>query len=240
MRTLIVDDEVSARKRLRRMLGSFANIEIVGEAVDGLDAIVKLEALRPDLVFLDIAMPGMDGFEVLRNVSIPLVIFATGFDQHALQAFEANALAYLLKPIEEDRLKQAVERAFLLNAKTEGPRIRKAIGDGLRQIVCRKKDRVLLVPPDQICWFQVESGLVKAHTVNESFVVTYQLNELEARLGEDFFRARREALVNLRMLKELRPFFKSGFVLVMADQKATEITVSERQVRVLRQRIPGL
>lgn len=222
------------------MLASFPDIEIVGEAVDGLDAIEKLEALRPGLVFLDIAMPGIDGFEVLRHVSIPLVIFATGFDQHALQAFEANALAYLLKPIEEDRLKQAVERALLLNPKTEGPRIRKAIGEGLRQIVCRKKDRILLLPPEQIFWFQVESGLVKAHTVSESFVVNHQLNELESRLGENFFRARREALVNLQMLKELKPFFKSGFVLVMADQKATEITVSERQARALRQRIPGL
>jgi DNA-binding LytR/AlgR family response regulator len=111
----------------------------------------------------------------------------------------------------------------------------------LRQIVCRKHDRLVLTPPDQILWFQVEDGIVKAHTAADTFWVNHQLSELEASLpGELFFRARREVLVNLNRIREIRPYFKSGFLLVMADAAATEIVVSERQARSLRQRIPGL
>src|SRR5450631_1633158 len=115
MRSIIVDDEESARARLGRMLAVHPDIVVVGEARDGLEAVEKVEALRPDLLFLDIQMPGLTGFEVLQAipaaVAMPLVIFVTGYDQHALAAFEANALAYLLKPVEAERLAQALERA---------------------------------------------------------------------------------------------------------------------------------
>jgi two-component system LytT family response regulator len=253
MRTMVVDDEESARTRLRRLLTEHPDIVVVGEARDGLEAVERIEELQPDLLFLDIELPGLNGFEVLQaipqTVSLPLVIFATGYDQHALAAFEANALAYLLKPVEPERLAQAVERARRLGAVSgerererehvlkvarESPRI-------LRQIVCRKRDRVILMPPEQIMWFQVEDGLVKAHTGADTFWVNYQLGELEAALPADlFFRARREVLVNLTRIKEIKPYFKSGFLLVMPDPAATEIVVSERQARSLRLRIPGL
>ena len=115
MRSIIVDDEESARARLRRLLAAHPEIEIVGEARDGIEAVQAIEELAPGLVFLDIELPGLTGFEVLRalpqNAAMPLVIFVTGYDQHALAAFEANALAYLLKPVEPERLAQAVERA---------------------------------------------------------------------------------------------------------------------------------
>src|SRR5713226_6206598 len=119
MKSIIIDDEESARERLRRMLGVHPGISIIGEARDGLEAVRKIEELRPDLIFLDIEMPGLTGFQVLRSLpraAIPLVIFATGYDQHALAAFDANALAYLLKPVEADRLAMAVERAQKLNS----------------------------------------------------------------------------------------------------------------------------
>jgi len=251
MKTLIIDDEISARSRLKRLLAQYLDVSVIGEARDGLDAIEKIESLNPELLFLDIAMPGMDGFQVLRSLSdsvpLPMVIFATGFDQHALAAFEANALAYLLKPIETDRLAVALERARLL--KSAGKReadlhLKKAIASStmpLRQLVCRKRDRAILVPPEQICWFQVESGLLWARTASDTFLVNHSISELEARLPQqDFFRARREALVNLTRVSEIKPYFKSGFLLVMADQAATEIAVSERQAKILRQRIPGL
>jgi DNA-binding LytR/AlgR family response regulator len=198
-------------------------------------------------------MPGLTGFEVLQSipasVAMPLVIFVTGYDRHALAAFEANALAYLLKPVEAERLTQAVERARKLGGTAkEGEREREQIlrvaresPKVLQQIVCRKRDRVVLTPPEQICWFQVEDGVVKAHTAADTFTVNYQLGELEASLpAEVFFRARREVLVNLTRIREIRPYFKSGFLLVMPDAAATEIVVSERQARSLRQRIPGL
>ncbi|HEV2445529.1 MAG TPA: LytTR family DNA-binding domain-containing protein [Candidatus Sulfopaludibacter sp.] len=248
MRCLIVDDEEPARERLRRLLAVHPSLEMAGEARDGLEAVQKIEALTPDLLFLDIELPGLTGFEVLRSippkVPLPLVIFVTGYDQHALAAFEANALAYLLKPVEPERLAQAVDRAKRLDRGSEGERILRVARQApkpLRQIVCRKRDRAILLPPEQICWFQVQDGIVKAHTAAETLWVNYHLGELEAGLPpEMFFRARREVLVNLNRIREIKPYFKSGFLLVMADNAATQIAVSERQARPLRQRIPGL
>lgn len=253
MRSLVIDDEESARARLIRMLAAHPEIHVVGQARDGLEAVRQIEDLRPDLLFLDIELPGLTGFEVLQSipssVSLPLVIFVTGYDQHALAAFEANALAYLLKPVEPERLTQAVERARKLGG-TAGERERerehilraaRECPKTLHQIVCRKRDRLMLLPPEQILWFQVEDGIVKAHTGTETFWVNYQLAELETSLpAELFFRARREVLVNLTRIKEIRPYFKSGFLLIMPDAAATEIIVSERQARFLRQRVPGL
>jgi DNA-binding LytR/AlgR family response regulator len=249
MKTLVVDDEESARSRLIRLLSAHAEIEVIGEAKDGLEAVSKIEELRPELLFLDIEMPGLTGFGVLRsvkrNVTLPLVIFVTGYDQHALEAFEADALAYLLKPVAPERLSQAVERAVKLADKdVERERVSRLAREApksLRQVVCRKRDRLLLMPPEQIFWFQVEDGIVKAHTANDTYWVNYQLSELEASLPEDqFFRARRESLVNLTKIKEIRPYFKSAFLLIMSDSASTEIVVSERQARPFRQKIPGL
>jgi two-component system LytT family response regulator len=250
MRTIIIDDEESARERLRRMLRVHPEISIAGEARDGLEAVQRIEELRPDLIFLDIEMPGLTGFQVLRSlprVVVPLAIFATGYDQHALAAFDANALAYLLKPVEADRLASAVERALKLGASGRGKErehileVVRGTPGMLRQIVCRKRDRMLLMQPEQILWFQVEDGIVKAHTGTETYWVNYSLGELEASLpGEVFFRARREVLVNLGKVREIRPYFKSGFLLIMDDTGGTEIAVSERQARPLRLRIPGL
>ena len=250
MRSLVIDDEADARARLIRLLGAHPEVAVIGEAQDGLDAIEKIEELRPDLLFLDIEMPGLKGFEAIPSaIEIPLVIFTTGYDQHALAAFEANALAYLLKPIEPERLSFAVERSSKLcslSAEREKEResILRATGEApktLRKIVCRKNGRALLVPAEQILWFQMQDGIVHATTAKESFWVNYQLAELEAALPpEEFFRARREVLVNMSRIKEIKPYFKSSFLLVMSDAASTEIAVSERQARPLRQRLPGL
>jgi len=192
-------------------------------------------------------MPGLTGFEVLNSLpptlAPPYVIFATGYDRHALAAFDANALAYLLKPVEPERLAQAIDRARKLGAgdREHVMKVAREAPKVLRQIVCRKRDRLVLMAGEQIFWFQVEDGIVKAHTATETFWVNYQLAELEAGLPRElFFRARREVLVNLYRIKEIRPYFKSGFLLIMSDAAATEIVVSERQARSLRQRIPGL
>jgi DNA-binding LytR/AlgR family response regulator len=253
MRSLIADDEPGARARLARLLKSYPDIVIAGEAQDGLDALEKIEKVQPDLLFLDIQMPGLTGLEVVRSIPsrlpLPLIVFTTGYDQHALAAFEINALAYLLKPVEPERLAQAVERARRLNAftddkETERQRILRAAHAApkpLRRVVCRARDRLVLLPVEQILWFQVEGGMVKARSASDSFWVNYQLNELEAALPEDlFFRARRDVLVNLTRIKEIKPYFKSGFLLIMSDAAATEIVVSERQVHPFRQRLPGL
>jgi two-component system LytT family response regulator len=249
MRAIIADDEEPGRARLARLLTVHPEIEIAGEARDGLEAVAKIEEIRPDLLFLDIEMPGLSGFEVLQAIPpetpMPLVIFVTGYDQHALAAFDANALAYLLKPVEPERLAQALDRALKLSSSSgEAERVRRVAREApksLRQIVCRKRDRLLLMAPEEILWFAVEDGIVKAHTAADRFWVNYQLGELEAGLpAEMFFRARREVLVNMAKIKEIRPYFKSGFLLIMADAAATEIAVSERQAHHFRRRIPGL
>jgi len=253
MRSLIADDEESARARLSRMLGAHPDIEIAGLACDGLEAVQKIEELRPDLLFLDIEMPGLTGFEVLqsvrRNIRLPLVIFVTGYDQHALAAFEADALAYLLKPVAKERLAQVLDRARKFNGSPEENarerehvlQVARESPKDLRHVVCRKRDRMLLLVPENILWFASEDGIVKAHTDSEVYWVNYQLAELEASLPESmFFRARREVLVNVNHIKEIRPYFKSGFLLIMNNTPATEIVVSARQVHPLRKRIPGL
>jgi len=253
MASVIVDDEAAARSRLARLLSAHPDIKVIGEASDGLQALERIEQLRPDLLFLDIQMPGLDGFEVLRSIPAgvprPLVVFVTGFDQHALEAFEANALAYLLKPVERERLAAVLDRASRIceyeRLRSEEERlvaeVARAQAAPLKQIVGRKRDRFVLLAPDDVLWFTAEDGLIKARTAADSYLVSYQLADLESALeSSNFFRARRSALVNLGRVKEIRPYFKSSFLLVMNDAAQTEIQVSERQAKVLRQRIPGL
>jgi DNA-binding LytR/AlgR family response regulator len=247
VKCLIIDDEGPARSRLTRMLKVHSEVEIAGEATNGLEAIERIEQLKPDVIFLDIQMPGLDGFGVLRSLPRhlpqPLVVFVTGFDQHALEAFEANALAYLLKPVEAEQLAVVVERAARLSVgePLKIAEAARAIAPKLTQVVGRKRDRLVLLSPLDIVFFSAEDGLTKARTLTETYLVNHQLAELESSLPEeDFFRARRQALVNLRAVKEIRPYFKSSFLLVMNDAAATEIAVSERQSKLLRRRIPGL
>lgn len=253
MRSLLVDDEPSARLRLRRLLSTYTHVEISGEAADGVEAVNAIERLRPDLVFLDVQMPGLNGFDVLRALparsATALIIFVTGFHQYAIQAFEANALAYLLKPLEPERLHAMVERAWQLHSFVEDRDVDRSnvkaalssVSERLEHVVARKLDRLLLLDPAEILFFYMDNGLVRARTSAETFWVNYQMGELEIGLAAaNFFRAHRSTLVNLRAVREIRPDGRSGFVLVMADSNQSQIDVSERQARLLRARIPGL
>ena len=253
MRSLLVDDEPSARLRLRRLLSTHTHVQISGEAADGVEAVNEIERLQPDLVFLDVQMPGMDGFDVLRALpagsAVPLTIFVTGFHEYAIQAFEANAVAYLLKPLEPERLHAMVERAWRIHSfvderNLDDKNVKAALSDvsqRLVHIVARKLDRLLLLDPPEVMFFYMENGMVRARTAAESFWVNYQLGELEAALAAaNFFRAHRSTLVNLKAVREIRPNGRSGFVLIMADSAQTQINVSDRQARLLRARVPGL
>jgi len=205
------------------------------------------------LLFLDIQMPGLSGFEVLKGLSKdiprPLTIFVTGFHEHALEAFRARAIAYLLKPIEEDHLGEMIDRAGLLlgslpSREQEEENVNRLLGDAIpamEQIVARKANRVFLLDPAEALVFYMDGGIVRVRVDNDTYWVNYQLGELEQALGSrGFFRARRSALVNLKRVKEIRSDLRSSFVLVMSDEKGTEVEVSERQGRALRTRFPGL
>ena len=253
IRALLADDEAAARSRLRRLLAGHPEIEIIGEAENGLQALENIERLRPNLLFLDVEMPGLNGFEVLKalpkDVPHPLTIFITGFHEYALEAFRARAVAYLLKPIEEEHLREMIERAILL-IRPGAPRdaedrkvehLLSSAPSQMEQIVARKANRVFLVDPADALVFYMDNGIVRMRVENDTYWVNYQLGELEEALEpRGFFRAHRSSLVNLKRVKELRLDPRSSIVLVMDDMKHLEIEVSERQARVLRSRIPGL
>ena len=250
---MLIDDEPNARMRLRRLLKDDERVEVIGEAKDGLEAVTEIRRLRPDLVFLDVQMPGLDGFETLKalpaDATLPLIIFVTGFHEHAMAAFDANAIAYLLKPIEPDRLREMVERAWRLHhfaddraqASDQIHHFTASVPRNFRQIVARKLDRFLLLDPLEILYFYIDHGIVRARTSNDTVWVNYQLGDLEQGLSEfNFFRAHRASLVNLGRVKEIRPTARSAFILIMDDTASTQIEVSERQARALRAIIPGL
>jgi two-component system, LytTR family, response regulator len=253
IRAFLADDERAARARLRRLLDRHPQIEIIGEATNGLEAVESIERLRPELLFLDVQMPGLSGFEVLQGLSKdiprPLTIFVTGFHEHALEAFRARAIAYLLKPIEEDHLQEMIERAGRLlgsvpSREQEHQNVNRLLGEELppmEQIVARKANRVFLLDPEEALFFYMDSGIVRVRVENDTYWVNYQLGELEQALASrGFFRARRSSLVNLKRVREVRSDPRSTFVLVMGDARNTEVEVSERQGRALRARIPGL
>ncbi len=216
LRSLLIDDEPNARMRLRRLLKDEERVEVIGEAKDGFEAVTEIERLKPDLVFLDVQMPGLDGFETLKALSpelpLPLIIFVTGFHEHAMAAFDAKAIAYLLKPIEPERLREMVERAWRLQhfaedraqVANEMHQFTASVPPNFRQIVARKLDRFLVLDPTEILYFYMDHGIVRARTSDDNVWVNYQLSDLEQGLSEfNFFRAHRASLVNLRRSKKL-------------------------------------
>lgn len=248
IRAIIVDDEDAARSRARRILTPYTDVEIVGEASTGLEAVELILQTKPDLVFLDVQMPGLDGFEVLRSLpdgfEWPLVVFATAYDQYALDAFDANAIAYLLKPIDREKLTIAMERVRRLlvtaaDTNSERAQLRALTGSmhrPLQHVVARHRDRYVLVALDEVCFFRVEDGLVRIKTTKSAYRTDYNLVDLEPRLPkDDFLRVHRATIVNRRKIAEVAPLFKGAFMLIMNDAERTEIQTSERQAKLIRE-----
>jgi two-component system LytT family response regulator len=234
---------------LRRLLTAHSDLEITGEAADGLQALQKIQQLRPCLIFLDVQMPGLNGFQVLESLPAdfqpPLVIFTTAFDQYALAAFDVNAVGYLLKPINRDRLAGALNRArkLMLSESLAGEerdrarRMAASMTPALQHLIGRRRDRFILLRLDQVFLIFVEDGLVKIKTETETFWTDYKMNDLEARLpSPPFFRARRSTIVNMQYVKEIASLPKSTFQLILRDSaSSTKVLVSERQSKLLRE-----
>jgi two-component system, LytTR family, response regulator len=220
IRTLIIDDVQLARERLKRCLVEEAGVEIVGECDNGERAVAAIRSLRPDLVFLDVQMPALDGFGVLDALGqerLPAVIFVTAYNEYAIRAFEVNALDYLLKPVDCKRLHKAVARvrsqaASRPHALDLDQRFRALIEDikspprYLRRLTIRLTGRTILLPADEIDWVETYGNYLKVHAGRESHLIRGTMQQLETKLNpEKFVRVHRSAIVNIEKVKEIHP-----------------------------------
>lgn len=247
LRTLIVDDEKLARDRLSGFLKNMAGIEIAGQASNGVEAVSLIEEKKPDLVFLDVQMPGLDGFGVLNAIKHrPQVIFATAFDEYAIRAFEVQAVDYLLKPISRARLSEAVRRVEArLADRNPGPDLTELVRAlevkekrYIAQVPVHKGKQILVLSTDDVYWFEVEYRLVYAYTASDRYMTSFTLKDLEERLDpEIFFRAHKSRLVNLNHVRAIVPWFGGRFKLVMRNPQGSEVELSRAQARVLRRRM---
>ena len=257
LRVVVVDDEQLAREELCYQLEQIDGIQIVAQASNGIEALGAVEQHEPDLVFLDIQMPGLGGFEVARRLleheeEAPALVFVTAFDQHAIEAFEVNAVDYLLKPVESGRLEQALQRARRrVEAERPGQAGPVPTNDQLEQIVkmmagrqtrrdqvaIRVGERFVLVQADEIIYASLADESINIVTGQVTGTSNYRtLDELQARLDpEVFWRVHRSHLVNINKIKEIVPWFSRNYILRMKDAKGTEIPVSRTQTKRLRE-----
>lgn len=232
MKAIIIDDERLARAELKKLLQEFPEIEIIDEATNAEEGITKIDALQPDLVFLDIQMPGKTGFDLLSELDrSPHVIFTTAYDEYALKAFEVNALDYLLKPIEPKRLADAINKLHLAEVKESSP-----IPENYNRSLLGEHDQVF-VKDGERCWFVKLSDIRLFESVGNYAKVFFgpnkplilkSLNALEERLDEKvFFRANRKHIVNLRLIEKIEPYFNGGLLIELKGGE--KIEVSRRQ-----------
>jgi len=248
IRALIVDDEQLARQRVRLLLGEEPDVEVIGEIADGFEAVDQIGATRPDLVFLDVQMPEMDGFEVLRRVPqalLPVVIFTTAYDQHALRAFDVNALDYLLKPFKPTRFKEAVQRARdliankhvgvaargLLTLLGQMPAPRVARGQ-LTRLAVKTPGKVIFVELDQIQAIEAAGKYAVVHVGKVNHVLRESMNSLESHLpAQRFVRISRSVIVNIDQIQELQPMFKGENLGVLKNGQSYPTTRPLREIQ---------
>jgi len=256
LKALIIDDEPLARQELQYLLERAGGVEVLAQGTNGIEAVELIRMHRPDVVFLDVQMPGLDGFAVLkklldRKVHLPQVVFATAYNQYAVKAFEVNAVDYLLKPFDRKRVMQTIEKAQARLVSTEMPHETGAKLDALMKlvegqaqpakqhsskVVVRAQSRLLLVAQKEICFATIEDGTITVVTPTvEGHSNCRTLEELQEQLDpEDFWRVHRSYLVSIQHIREVVPWFKSSYQLRMDDPKRTEIPVSRAQTKRLR------
>jgi two-component system response regulator LytT len=250
--TIIVDDEKPAREELAFLLKSFPEINLIGQGKNGLEGVNLIKEHSPDLVFLDVQMPGLDGFGVLkklveRKLKVPHVVFATAFDHYAVQAFDVNAVDYVLKPFDKARIAKAIQRAKkkMESHTSSTERLEQLVsqlGAGRptaqpSKVLVRSQQRLLLVDAEDLVFASIEGGLISVMARDVEGSSNYRtLEELHSALdSESFWRPHRSYLVNIHHIKEVVPWFKSSFMIKMNDKKQTDIPVSRQQTKRLRE-----
>ncbi|MDB4448174.1 LytTR family DNA-binding domain-containing protein [Roseivirga sp.] len=231
MKTLIIDDSRLARNELKRLLKEFDNVQIVGEAASADEAKEKINELKPDLIFLDIQMPGKNGFELLEELEVlPEVIFSTAYDEHALKAFEYNALDYLVKPVQKQRLAGSVSKVYDKIKKRENEQ--NSNQEGILtindQVFVKDGERCWFVQLAEIRLFEVSGNYTTVYFDTSKPMITRTLNYLESRLDEKtFFRANRQQIINLKWIERIEPWFSGSLRIYLKGGE--EIDVSRRQ-----------
>ncbi len=249
IKTLIVDDEPLARRNLRVLLESDPQIEIMGECRNGLEAVKAIESAPPDLLFLDIQMPGMDGFDVLAQVGperVQAIIFVTAFDQYALKAFEVHALDYLLKPFDDARFARALQEAktqiekheisklthkllALLEERETDRKHRRGQKTYLTRLMIKLASRVILLKVSDIDWIEADGNYAKLHVGRKSHLLREKMQDLEEQLDpRKFVRIHRSIIVNLERIKEMHPHFNGDYILVLEDGTQLKLSRSRR------------
>lgn len=250
MRAFVVDDEPLAVRRLKRMLDETGRVEVLGTSTDPVDALAALAGTSVDVLFLDIQMPGMTGFEMLAMMDgQPLVVFTTAYDRYALQAFEVNSIDYLLKPIEERHLSRALDKIERLHASSAPPPDWKAVLDQLagalrppaeypERITSRLGDRIHILDLAKVTHFFAQEKLTYAAIEGKNHVVDHTVADLEQKLDpRRFFRIHRSMLVNLSWVKELDSWFGGRALVRLKDGRNTELQVARERVHELKKRL---
>lgn len=236
--TLIVDDEKLARDKLQRLLGDESDVEIIGECSCGTDTVKFINKKNPDLVFLDIQMPELNGFEVLEKIkpeNMPTIIFVTAYDQFALDAFNANALDYLTKPFDKDRLQTALQKARnQIENSRQGEMDERLLSllNNLKEtkeypdrLVLKSSGKIYFVKTEDIDWIEAAGNYIKIHAEGKSHMLRETMNGIEKKLPPDrFLRIHRSSLVNIDRIKELNPLFSGDYLVTLQDD--TELTLS--------------
>ncbi len=237
VQTLVIDDEPLARERLAKLLRSEAEVEVVGEAADGREALSRIREIKPDLIFLDVQMPELDGFGVLAQLTPeerPVVVFVTAYDKFALKAFEVHAVDYLLKPFDKERFQTALRRALEHLRRQQPTEIRQQLSALLQElrpapqadrIAVKGEGRVVFVKISDIDWVEAADNYVSLHVGKESHLMRETMTNIEAKLPrEKFIRISRSAMVNVDRIKELQPLFHGEYSVILRD--GTKVTLS--------------
>ncbi len=232
--TIVIDDEPPARDRLLKLLGNFPEIfHVIAEAKNGREAKQKIEALKPDLIFLDIEMPGLTGFELLEALeTIPIVIFCTAYDQYSLKAFETNSIDYLVKPVRLERLEKTIGKLKLLDRHFSTQNFSSFLKEvslqkeakKMTSITVKKGEKLVFVKLEDVSHFEAEDKYVNVHTNNEIHLSEQSLTQLEQKLPDNFLRVHRAIIINTDFVNDVQKYFNSRYIITLNDKKLTSLT----------------